>query len=108
MPQLTMRGIQAKKVCEFSKEMIDELENILQCPRNYFTIECLNVSFIFDGEEVLGYPFVEIAWFDRGQDIQDRVALIVTKFVQGAGYQNVDIIFKVLEKNKYYENGIHF
>lgn len=108
VPQLTIRGVKAEDVCKISRELIDELEALLECPRSYFTIECANAVFIADGEFTDGYPFVEIAWFDRGQEIQDRAAEIITRYIQDAGYKNVDIYFKVLLKNNYYENGKHF
>jgi hypothetical protein len=108
MPQLIIRGIEAHKVCKISKEMVDELEALLTCPRNYFTIECINSTYVAEGKIAAGYPFIEIAWFDRGQELQDKVAEIVTKHVKVLGFENVDIVFKVLDKNRYYENGTHF
>jgi hypothetical protein len=108
MPQISMRGIETEKVKSISKEMVDALEALLECPRDYFSIECVNTTFIKDGSITVGYPFIEIAWFDRGQELQDRVAEVITKYVQSTGYENVDVVFRVLEKNKYYENGKHF
>jgi len=51
---------------------------------------------------------VEVAWFDRGQEIQDETARIITKYINLAGYENVDVIFFPLNKSNYYENGSHF
>jgi hypothetical protein len=65
-------------------------------------------TFIKDGEVVEGNPVIEISWFDRGQEIQDKTAKIITKYIQLIGYTNVDIIFITLDENKYYENGVHF
>ena len=108
MPQLVIRGISAEEVCSVDKLIVDELEALLECPRSYFTIEVLNTVFLLDGKVAKNYPFVEISWFDRGQDLQDKVAKVVTKYIQELGHQNVDVIFKALEKSKYYENGEHF
>jgi hypothetical protein len=108
MPQLVIRGISAEEVCSVDKLIVDELEALLECPRSYFTIEVLNTVFLLDGKVAKNYPFVEISWFDRGQDLQDKVAKIVTKYIQELGHQNVDVIFRALEKNRYYENGEHF
>jgi hypothetical protein len=108
MPQLKVRGVELIRLCEMSKPMIDELEEVLKCPRNYFTIESINSTFIMDGEIAMNYPVVEIDWFDRGQEIQDKVAKIVTNYIHKAGYESVDIIFTVLQEKKYYENGEHF
>lgn len=108
MPQIRIRGIETEKVIEISKAMTDELEDIIKCPRNYFVIECIGSTFVMDGEITTGYPIIEISWFDRGQIVQDKVAQVVTKYIQYIGYINVDIIFKVLEESGYYENGVHF
>lgn len=108
MPQLQFKGIKKEGICRISKELIDELQEILQCPRDYFTLEVMNNPYIFDGEEVEGYPMIEIKWFDRGQEIQDTIAKVITKKINQLGYKAVDIFFTILEDNKYYENGKHF
>lgn len=108
MPQVKIKGIEGKEVFIISKELIDELQELLQCPRNYFSIECINSTFIMDGNYVSTYPIIEVAWFDRGQELQDKVAKIITKYIQSLGYKDVDVIFTLLEEKRYYENGEHF
>ncbi|WP_407313931.1 DUF1904 domain-containing protein [Desulfosporosinus sp. SB140] len=108
MPQIKIRGIETTAVCKLSKQLIDELEALTQSPRDYFTLEVIHSTFVMDGEIAQGYPFVEIAWFDRGQEIQDQVALAVSQVLNRAGYPNVDIMFTVLERTHYYENGEHY
>jgi hypothetical protein len=108
MPQIKIRGIDFNDVCKISQQMVNQLEKIVGCSRNDFTIECLQSTYVMNGKIVKGYPFIEVAWFDRGQNVQDRVAQSITKLVQQVGYPDVDVIFTVLDKNKYYENGEHF
>ncbi len=108
MPQIKIRGIATNHVCSISTELVDKLENIIGCPKSYFTIECIPTSFVKDGKVVDGYPFVEVAWFDRGQETQDKVAKCITDFIHSAGYKDVDIFFTVFKENCYYENGSHF
>ncbi|RKD22374.1 protein of unknown function [Caminicella sporogenes DSM 14501] len=108
MPQLKIRGIEAEKIKRISKELIDELTEVVGCPRDYFTIECFNTTSIFDGEIVQTYPFIEVAWFDRGQEVQDKVAKIITKYIHSLNIESLDIAFTVFNKNSYYENGEHF
>ncbi|MBC2582931.1 DUF1904 domain-containing protein [Clostridium sp. DJ247] len=108
MPQLKIRGIKVDDICKISTKLIDELEQIIGCPRNYFTIEHISSTFIKDGNIYEGYPFVEIVWFDRGQEIQDKTAKTVTDLITKLGYENIDLFFTPLKENLYYENGTHF
>ncbi len=108
MPQLKLRGVEVSDICKISVGMVQEMQELLKCPKNYFTLECIKSTYIMDGEIVKASPVVEIAWFDRGQETQDTMAKIVTKYIHSAGYEEVDVIFSVLEEKKYYENGQHF
>ncbi len=108
MPALKLKSIDPKKAITISKILIDELQETIKCPRDYFTIELIQSQFIIDGGYVDGSPVVEISWFDRGQETQDKVAKIITKHINSIGYENVDIIFNILENSRYYENGEHF
>lgn len=109
MPHLKFRGIEKKKLIENSKELIDGLTEIIKCDRTWFTIEHLETEYIFDGEVVPGYTFVDVAWFDRGQEIKDIVAKYLTTFCKKLTDNNdTTIIFYVLEGTNYYDNGEHF
>lgn len=108
MPVLRVKAVNENKVLDFSKGLIDELQELIECPRDYFSIEVTQSKFIMDGKFVDGLPMVEVLWFDRGQEVQDKAAKIITKHINSAGYMNVDVIFHSLEHKKYYENGEHF
>lgn len=108
MPQIKIRGVETAKVCSISKNMVDELEKIIGCPRSYFTIECISSTFIKDGEMCEGYPFIEVVWFDRSQEVRDKVAKTINNFIHQCGYKSVDVFFTTLKENSYYENGEHF
>ena len=105
MPHIIIKGMNALDVQKISKKMIDELEIIIDCPREYFTLEVSESIFIVDGERVSKDPFIQINWFDRGQEVQDKTAAAITEHICNAGYKNVEMFFIVLERNKYYENG---
>ncbi|SHE40024.1 DUF1904 domain-containing protein [Clostridium fallax] len=108
MPQLQFKSIKKDDICAISTKLIDELQKVLECPRDYFTLEIINNSYIFDGKEVNSYPIIEVKWFDRGQEVQDKIAKIITKNLKEIGYNSVDIFFTILKENNYYENGEHF
>lgn len=63
-------------------KVIDELIDAVKCPRDYFEIECIKSVAIRDGKIADVYPFVEVAWFDRGQEVQDTVAKIITDNIE--------------------------
>lgn len=109
MPQIKIRGIHENKICEISEKMIDNLVDAVKCPRDYFEIECIKSVAIRDGKIAKVYPFVEVAWFDRGQDVQDKVAKIITDSIRdNLDIKGIDLAFTVFEKEKYYEDGEHF
>lgn len=108
MPHITLTGIHKEIALSTSSELIDQLQALLECPRNYFTIELLGNPYIFDGEIVSPPCKINVEWFDRGQEIQDKAAEIITSIMKISGYEALDIYFTHLEKNRYYENGEHF
>lgn len=107
MPMIKITGISQDEVIKESKVLIDELEEIIKCPRDYFRIELSNNIFIKDGSVVGAPQVVEVSWFNRGQEMQDKVAEVITKhFKKNRKY--LDVIFYSLKENCYYENGKHF
>ncbi|WP_278682517.1 DUF1904 domain-containing protein [Paraclostridium bifermentans] len=109
MPQIKIRGINETDVCKISENMIDKLVEAVKCSRDYFEIECIKSVAIRDGKIAEVYPFVEVAWFDRGQEVQDIVAKIITDSIRNnLDVESMDLAFTVFEKEKYYENGEHF
>ncbi|KLV06428.1 hypothetical protein ABT56_08575 [Photobacterium aquae] len=111
MPHLRFRAIEFDLVKSLSTELVDDLLPLMGCPREDFTLEHISTTFIFDGEVSDAYPFVEVLWFDRGQDIQDRVAAAITEAVRAAieiPEQDVAVIFTVLPPSGYYDNGNHY
>lgn len=108
MPHIRFRGMEKEQIKSLSREMVDELQRIIGCPREYFVLEHIDSTFFMDGEEVKPLPFIEVHWFDRGQEVRDKTAKCITAHVKAQGVRNVDVAFCNFEKNCYYENGEHF
>ncbi|MEG6586112.1 DUF1904 domain-containing protein [Dendrosporobacter sp. 1207_IL3150] len=108
MPQLIIRGMEKNLIKKMSKQLVDELTTIIGCPRDYFTIEAVNSTFVYDGEEVSGSPIVQVNWFDRGQSVQDQAAAVIDRNIRALGHDQVEIYFITLSEEKYYENGQHY
>lgn len=108
MPVLKFKAIALNELCKVSKVLVDELQEVTQTPREFFTLEVPKSVYIKDNSIVDGSPMIEVIWFDRGQEVQDNVAKILTKHVQSCGYPDVDVIFTIWDRSRYYENGEHF
>ncbi len=110
MPHFRMRAVEPKTVQSLSKTLIDDLELLMKSPRADFTFEHVYTTFFHEGGEDASYPFVEIVWFNRGQEVQDQVARIVTdrmKEIMGTEI-NVAVIFTSVEPSGYYDNAEHY
>jgi len=108
VPQLNVKGISAEAMRTISTALIDDLASICECGTDNFTIDCLQVTSVFGGETVPTFPFIEVAWFERGQDTRDRVAAAITKHIRSLGVAEIEIAFVVYREDSYYANGKHF
>lgn len=107
MPMIKIKGIPQAEVIKESKSLIDSLVEIIECPRDYFTIELINNTFIMDGEVVESPVMIDVAWFDRGQEVQDKVATLITTHFK-KDRECLEVVFQNLEGRCYYENGEHY
>lgn len=106
MPQLTIRGVAADRVIAISEALVRQLADVCGCGTDHFTLDCLHTVSAMDGKQVDTYPFVEVAWFERGSQTRDRVAETITKHFAAAGVQEMEIAFKVYSRDGYYINGV--
>ena len=108
MPHLFIRGISAEQVKTISKPLVQDLAELCACGTDNFTLEVVNSTFVFDADEVPGYPFIEVKWFERGQEIQDQFANIVTEHVHALEILEVEVAFSSFRESNYYFNGKSF
>jgi Domain of unknown function (DUF1904) len=71
-------------------------------------LEIIQSTFVFNQNEVPGFPFIEVKWFDRGREIQDQFAKITTKYIHSLDIPEVEIAFSVFLESAYYLNGTSF
>jgi phenylpyruvate tautomerase PptA (4-oxalocrotonate tautomerase family) len=108
MPQLLIRGISAEQVKSISQPLVEELADLCACGTDNFTLEVVNSTFVFDGKVVPGYPFIEVKWFERGLEVQDKFAYIITKQVHSLEIPEVEVAFSTFRESGYYLNGKSF
>ena len=114
MPHIKFSGLDVLRVKTLSKEISNDLSTVMNCPIDWitFTVGANGDGNIFsDGQLVKDTVIVHIEWFDRGQDIKDQVAKIITdavyqtKRIKSAKIETINVIFVDLDKKDFYENG---
>ncbi|WNR42195.1 DUF1904 family protein [Paenibacillus roseipurpureus] len=105
MPHMIIRGISVPQIQSISKALVADLATLCACGTDNFMLECLPTISIQDGQVSDTYPFIEVGWFDRGQEVRDAYASIVTKHILATGVPEVEIAFKVYREDSYYWNG---
>lgn len=109
MPHIKFRGMNRDEVQEMSTELLNDLVHLMNIPRDHFTIELESTTFIHDGQlDRNAYPFVNVEWFDRGDQMMEQTAKVITDAVKHYNYPDVGVYFRNLRKERYYENGSHF
>ncbi len=108
MPHLIIRGVSVDQVKTISTSLVQELADICSCGTDNFTLEMVKSTYVFDGNEVPGYPFIEVKWFERGLEVQDQFANIITKNIQALGIPEVEVSFSTFQESAYYLNGKSF
>ncbi len=110
MPHLRFRAVEPQTVQALSAPLTDALQPLMKSPREDFTFEYIYTTFYQEGEVSQAYPFVEVLWFDRGQEVKDQSAQIITQQLRGVVGEDVDVavIFTALNPSDYYDNGEHY
>nr|BFD68065.1 DUF1904 domain-containing protein [Bdellovibrio sp. HAGR004] len=109
MPHVRFRAIKKEDVQKLSQSLTTELARSMNTPPDNFTFELVQTQFFSGGGETTSYPFIEVLWFARPQEVQNECAGIITRQMKQLGpYEDVVVVFHVLAKEAYYENGRHF
>lgn len=109
MPHIRIRGTQDSTVGKISTRS-EELAKALETTADNFTFEKVSTTFYDNGKNSEGYPFVEVLWFPRSQEVKQTTATLLTNMIKQ--YENhhpyITVIFYDLSENSYFENGTHF
>lgn len=109
MPHIRIRALSEEQVQGLSSQLCTELAQIIQTPEDNFTVELISSQFYSQNKPVQADPMVEVLWFDRGQDVQNRAAKRITEMLQEISASHfISVVFIPLLTRNYYENGQHF
>lgn len=105
MPRLQFYALPLPVVREVSAGLVDELTMLMGVQREHFVLEHVDSTFVYDSAVKEGFPYVEVHCFDRGAEVFDRTAEIITRRLQALGVAGVDVAFRPLLRRHYYEDG---
>lgn len=110
MPHIRARGIEVEAVQKVAGHIVEQLAEVTETPNDHFTFEYISSQFLTSGGASPAYPYIEVLWFDRGQEMKSTVAVIIDKALRTVVDKNTDItvVFSDLNGTDYYENGTHF
>lgn len=106
MPHLLFRGVPTERLQSVASPLAEELAALCGCGTDNFTMNCLHTTNVFGcGSDAPAFAFVEIGWFERGQQVRDSFALAVTRSVQKLGINEIEVVFQTYREDSYYING---
>lgn len=109
MPHLIFKALPSEQVSQLSKSLPQALATVMQTSTDNFYFELLPTTAFSMGDVISMDPLVQIIWFDRGQEVQDKAAKIITSEIRKITSANdVTVIFQTVSQKNYYENGQHF
>lgn len=107
MPQVIVKNTTENQLKSIGDTLISQLAIAMDCPKSHLMLEWVPTHYI-QHSEASEYPLIEVIWFDRGQEIKNKSAKIITHLIQSLGYPDVEVYFTPLERENYFENGIPF
>lgn len=103
MPHLRFYGFDDTLPGEQFLALIPRLAEIIACPEDWITLEIPATRFLTPPA-----PMVEVLWFPRGWETQDRAAAFLNEEITRWSGASPTVVFFPLEKENYYEDGRHF
>lgn len=96
MPRIVARGIKKEDLKQVSKDLFDTISEIIDRPREAFTLDLIESIAILDGEEI-NRASIEIGWVHRPVEVCEKVANAVSELIKPFGYETVMISFKSID-----------
>lgn len=108
MPQLMIKGLTDKQCQEFARVASKDLAEIVGCPQDWFLFDLVASKVIDYQGNLLSHPIVQVWWFKRPMDVQEKVADYLHQSFQKMGFTMDQISFHTFDVADFYENGQKF
>lgn len=103
MPQIIIKGLKREDVIKMSIDLPEYLSDVSNTPIDYFTMERVQNEYFSSGKVFDMYPLIEVVQFDRGKEVESKMARIIQKQVKNLGYKECEVYFTHIDKEDYYE-----
>lgn len=103
MPQITVKGFTDQQMKAISTSLAQKLSAAIGCPEDWLIFELVPSTFYTGGQQVSGFPIIEVSWFDRPDAVREEVAGILRDTAFELGYTLVQVIFTTLQPDRFYE-----
>lgn len=104
MPHLTVRGMEEEKLKGYAEDLKSIVVELAQVKPEWVKIFHNPVRRVDAPDEVA----VDVYWMHRPQTLCDEVARGITVYMQGKGYDFVQVTFTEFEGPHFYENNVHY
>ncbi|MES2769099.1 MAG: DUF1904 family protein [Bdellovibrionota bacterium] len=109
MPHIRLKCISEKNVKSLSKTLPKELARAMDTSEDNFSFELVPNTFYTNGKSTKSYPFIEVHWFERSQDIKVKSTKIITDQIKAlTKAKDIVVVYIPIEKSDYFENEKNF
>ena len=108
MPQIIVKGTKPEETKQLAINTATQLGEIVDCPADWSVFEHRESRFFDFSGEIPHWPVVQVWWFARPQQVQDKVAKLLNNYFVSLGYPGSQISFHIFEYESYYEEGNNF
>ena len=110
MPHLRFRAVSVDTLQQISTPLLADLCALTGGKPEFVTLECVDSIRVRDGQIETGFPFVELVWFERPQEVQDAAAALITRHLKAVLGEQAYVVVQVLPivKSHYYSDGQHY
>ncbi|MFI3167074.1 MAG: DUF1904 family protein [Bacillota bacterium] len=114
MPNIRISGVSKETVSTLSNLLTNELASVMNLPQTALTFFAGDENLYRGSEKLDNFCYITVEWFDKGEEIQEKVAGILTKATLGNSQlgleriQTVKMNFIMLVAKNYYANGVHY
>ncbi|CAM4012500.1 DUF1904 domain-containing protein [Paenibacillus alkaliterrae] len=106
MPHLLFRGVEAELLRKVAAPLAKKLAILCSCGTDNFTMNVMNATNVYGGApDEPAFAFIEVGWFERGQQVRNSFAHAVTQYVRQLGINEIEIVFHAYREESYYING---